>query len=65
MNNFLGALLVLGSLANSPAAAQQVISPSNKAFLDSTFQVMPGKIGARYRRETEYTDSVGAIVRIY
>jgi protein TonB len=42
-----------------------VVPPLKKEFLDSTFQVIPTAAGAYYRRETEYTDSVGGVMRDY
>ena len=65
MNKFWGALLALGSLSTATASAQQVIPPLKKEFLDSTFRVLTSEAGARYRRETEYTDSVSGVVRDY
>jgi protein TonB len=57
-------LLFLG-MAASEAAAQQVIPPLKKEFLDSTWHVLPSAAGARYRRETEWRDSTAGIVRDY
>jgi len=47
------------------AAAQQVIPSLKKEFLDSTWHVLASAAGARYRRETEYTDSTAGVVRDY
>lgn len=47
------------------AAAQQPIPLPKKEFLDSTFVVLPSAVGARYYRETVYTDSVGGTVKNY
>jgi len=47
------------------AAAQQVIPPLKREFLDSTFVVLPSATGARYRRETEWRDSTAGEVRDY
>ena len=57
--------LLLASLASRPVLAQSGVAPLKKEFLDSTFQVLPSAVGARYRRETEYADSVGGEVRDY
>lgn len=47
------------------AAAQQVVPPLKREFLDSTWHVLPSAAGARYRRETEYRDSIAGEVRDY
>lgn len=65
MTKFWSALLALAGLAAAPAVAQPVVSPTRHEFLDSTHTVISTAIGARYRRETEYTDSVGGTVKIY
>jgi protein TonB len=52
-------------VAASEAAAQQVIPPLKKEFLDSAWHVLPSAAGARYRRETEYRDSTAGVVRDY
>ncbi len=57
--------LFCASLGVGEAAAQQAIPPLKKEFLDSTFAVLPSAAGAYYRRETEYTDSLGGIERDY
>lgn len=57
-------LLFVG-LSAGEVAAQQVVPPLKKEFLDSTFTVLPSAAGARYRRETEYTDSTAGEVRDY
>ncbi|MEJ7665012.1 MAG: hypothetical protein WKG07_38590 [Hymenobacter sp.] len=44
-------------MAVSEAAAQQVIPPLKKEFLDSAWHVLPSAAGARYRRETKWRDS--------
>ena len=49
----------------SQAAAQQVIPPLKKEFLDSTWHVLPSAAGAHYRRETEYRDSTAGTIRDY
>ena len=54
---FLLSGLLCASLGLGEAAAQQVIPPLKKQFLDSAFAVLPSAAGARYRRETEYRDS--------
>jgi protein TonB len=65
MRRFYVAFAALCLLLASPAAAQQKIPPRKLEFLDSTNQVLPSEVGARYRRETEYSDSVAATVKIY
>lgn len=65
MNKFLGLFLMLCLLAALPAAAQQPQLARKSEFLDSAYHVLPGEAGARYRRETEYTDSVGAVVKTF
>lgn len=57
-------LIFLG-LAAGEAAAQQIIPPLKKEFLDSAWHVLPSAAGARYRRETEYRDSTAGVVRDY
>lgn len=47
----------------STASAQQTIPPLKKEFLDSTFTVLPSEVGARYYRETVYTDSIAGTVK--
>ena len=58
-------LLSLLLAAASPAAAQQPVPPLKVQFLDDAFTVLPSATGARYRRETEYADSVSGEVRDY
>jgi protein TonB len=60
---FCGLLCV--ALGLGEAAAQQVIPPLKKEFLDSAFAVLPSAAGARYRRETEWRDSTAGEVRDY
>ena len=57
--------LLCASLGLGEAAAQHVIPPLKKEFLDSTWHVLPSAAGAKYRRETEYTDSTAGTVRDY
>ena len=52
-------------LGMGKAQAQQAIPPLKKEFLDSLWHVLPSATGARYRRETEYTDSTAGEVRDY
>ena len=63
MNKLYALLLALVGFGVERAAAQQEIPPLKKEFLDSAFTVLPSPVGARYRRETEYTDSVGGTMR--
>lgn len=58
-------LLVISGMTLWDASAQQVIPPLKKEFLDSTLAVLPSATNARYRRETEYVDSVGGVMRDY
>ncbi|HET9504291.1 MAG TPA: TonB family protein [Hymenobacter sp.] len=60
---FLSALLVAG-LA-SAASAQQLVPAPKKEFLDSAFVVLPSEAGARYYRETVYSDSIAGTVKDY
>ena len=64
MNRLLLLLLVLSSFLPT-AYAQQTIPLPKKEFLDSTFTVVPSEAGARYYRETVYTDSIGGTVKQY
>jgi protein TonB len=57
-------LLCVGSGVGE-VAAQQVIPPLKKQFLDSAWHVLPSAAGARYRRETEWRDSTAGVVRDY
>jgi periplasmic protein TonB len=64
MTKFWGALLALG--AGCPmAAAQTMVPPTRHELLDSTHTVIATATGARYRRDTEYADSVRGVVREY
>lgn len=64
MKRLLLFLVVLSGF--TPAAyAQQMIPLPKKEFLDSTFTVLPSEAGARYYRETVYTDSIGGTVKQY
>ncbi|WP_210515427.1 energy transducer TonB [Hymenobacter terricola] len=65
MKNMRWLLLVFLGGFGPTALAQQIIPPLKREFLDSTFHVLPSEVGARYRRETEYTDSVGGTLRDY
>jgi protein TonB len=59
-------VLLVPCFGSSPSAsAQQAIPPLQKEFLDSAFAVLPSEVGARYRRETQYTDSVAGTVKTY
>jgi protein TonB len=49
----------------SEAAAQQTVPPLKREFLDSAWHVLPSAAGARYRRETAYTNELRAEVRDY
>ena len=62
---FLLSSLLCAGLGLSEAAAQQVIPPLKKQFLDSTWHALPSAAGARYRRETEWRDSTAGVVRDY
>lgn len=53
------------SMTAGQAAAQQVIPPLKKEFLDSAWHVLPSAAGAHYRRETEYRDSTAGTIRDY
>lgn len=57
--------LFCASLGLGEAAAQQIIPPLKKEFLDSTWHVLPSAAGAHYRRETEWRDSTAGEVRDY
>ncbi|MFD2717723.1 TonB family protein [Hymenobacter monticola] len=59
-------LKALIALAAAEASAQQPAIPDLKTeYLDSARAVLPTAQGARYRRETEYADSVQAAVKTY
>lgn len=45
------------------AAAQTMVPPTRHELLDSTHTVIATATGARYRRDTEYADSVRGVVR--
>jgi protein TonB len=47
------------------ASAQQLLPSPKKEFLDSVFAVLPSETGARYYRETVYTDSIAGTVKDY
>jgi protein TonB len=64
MKRFLLFLVVLTGLTKA-ASAQQLIPLPKKEFLDSCFTVLPAEAGARYYRETVYTDSIAGTVRDY
>ena len=57
--------LLCAGLCGSEAAAQQVIPPLKKQFLDSAWHVLPSAAGAHYRRETVWRDSTAGVVRDY
>jgi protein TonB len=57
--------LLCAGLGVGEAAAQQIVPPSKKEFLDSTWHVLPSAAGAMYRRETEWRDSTAGVVRDY
>jgi protein TonB len=57
--------LLCAGLGVGEAAAQQVVPPLKKEFLDSTWRALPSAAGARYRRETEWRDSTAGEVRDY
>lgn len=63
-NYVLGALLCIGGGVGE-VAAQQVIPPLKKEFLDSAWHVLPSAAGAHYRRETEWRDSTAGTIRDY
>lgn len=65
MTKYFFTLLLISSLTGGKVSAQQVVPPLKREFLDSTFHVLPSAVGVRYRRETEYADSVGGEVRDY
>ncbi len=56
-------LLVMSGLTNAPGAAQQAVPPTRHELLDSTHTVINTATGARYRRDTEYVDSVRGVLR--
>ncbi|WP_223652021.1 toxin-antitoxin system YwqK family antitoxin [Hymenobacter psoromatis] len=58
-------VLLCAGFTVSEAAAQQVIPPLKKDFLDSAWHVLPSAVGAHYRRETEWRDSTAGEVRDY
>jgi protein TonB len=64
MKRLLLLLLVLSGFIPT-VYAQQPIPLPKKEFLDSTFIVLPSEAGARYYRETVYTDSIGGTVKQY
>jgi protein TonB len=65
MNYLLGAV-VCASLPLGEAAAQQVILPLKKEFLDSTWHVLPSAVGAAYWRETTLSaDSTSSSINSY
>jgi len=64
MKHLLSSLLC-ASLGIGEAAAQQIIPPLKKEFLNSAFVVLPSSVGARYRRETERRDSTAGELRDY
>jgi protein TonB len=57
--------LLCAGLGVGEAAAQQVVPPLKREFLDSTWHVLPSATGAMYRRETEWRDSTAGVVRDY
>lgn len=65
MRRIYSVCIALSLLTAKVATAQQLTPPHRQAFLDSTHQVLPGETGARYRRETEFADSVRATVSTY
>jgi protein TonB len=65
MHRFYIALVAQCFLLVASASAQQSIPPHKQAFLDSAYRVLPDETGARYRRETEYADSIAATEKIY
>ena len=65
MRRIYSACVALSLLTTKVATAQQLIPPHKQAFLDSTHQVLSSETGARYRRETEFADSITATVSTY
>ncbi|MGI4865805.1 MAG: TonB family protein [Janthinobacterium lividum] len=65
MNKLTYLLLLAGALRAEMSAAQQVAPPLKTEYLDANFTALPSATGARYRRETEYCDSVGGTIRQY
>ncbi|MET4073235.1 TonB family protein [Hymenobacter sp. UYCo722] len=63
MTRFWSTILVLACLSAAPAAAQQAVPPTRHELLDSTHTVINTATGARYRRDTEYADSIRGVVR--
>jgi protein TonB len=64
MKYVVSSLLCLG-FGLGTAAAQQVVPPLKKEFLDSAFAALPSAVGAHYRRELEWRDSTAGEVRVY
>lgn len=52
-------------ICTGEAAAQQIIPPLKKEYLDSAWHVLPSAVGARYRREIEWRDSTSGEMRDY
>ena len=65
MNKLTYLLVLAGGLWANPSVAQQALPPLKTEYLNAGFAVLPSNRGAVYRRETEYRDSVGGIVRQY
>ena len=63
MTKICNILLVMSGLAATPVAAQQAVPPIRHELLDSTCAVIATATGARYRRDTEYADSIHGVVR--
>lgn len=58
-------MLLASGLWAEKSVAQQNIPPAKTEYLDNDGKMMPSAAGARYRRETVYTDSIGGTVRDY
>jgi protein TonB len=57
--------LLCAGLSLNKVAAQQVVPPLKREFLDSACAVLPSAEGAKYRRETEWSDSTAGEIRMY
>lgn len=58
-------VLLAAGLRAEPSVAQQAHPAVKTEYLDANFTALPSATGARYRRETEYCDSVGGTIRQY
>jgi protein TonB len=58
-------VLLASGLGAEKSVAQQNIPPAKTEYFDTNGKIMPSAAGARYRRETVYTDSIGGTVQDY